>query len=187
MYMWQPGGETGVWNWRGSLEGLKSCRMWCYLQVDSVNIELDWVELKSGMHSWCLRIACGWCGWTDRYVGIGPRIICIHFLILNLESQCRFKLEDLMWPLPTPILITVLKPLNWHMWGLATISQATSRTCIQGVEIKKMLGLMYEAVFLSHVWANLHFNNHCSTLSPAVGVLRDFNRWLLGAHTLLLF
>ena len=31
--------------------------------------------------------------------------------------------------------ITILKPLNWHMWGLATISQATSRTCIQGVEI----------------------------------------------------
>lgn len=44
---------------------------------------------------------------------------------------------------------------------------------------------MYEAVFLSHVWANLHFNNHCSTLSPAVGVLRDFNRWLLGAHTVI--
>lgn len=133
--MWQPGFETGIWNWRGSLEELKSCRMWCYLQVDSVNIEMDWVELNSENSTQFNRIACAWCGRTDRHIGIGPTIIYIHFLVLNLETQCRFTLQHFMWPLPTPSLITVFKPFNCHMWVLATITHGCSRTCIQGVEV----------------------------------------------------
>ena len=133
--MWQPGFETGIWNWKGSLEGLRSYRMWCYLQVDNVNTELDWVELNPETHCWCLRIACAWCGRTDRHIGIGPTIIYIQFLVLNLETQCHFTLWHFVWPLPTPILITVFKPFNCHMWVLATIHHGCSRTCIQGVEV----------------------------------------------------
>ena len=133
--MWQSGGETGVWNWRGSLEGLKSHRMWCYLQVDSVNSELDWAELNSEMHCWCLRIGCVRCSRTDRRIGIGPQIIYIHFLILNLETQCHWTLQHFVCPLPTPSLTTVFKPFNCHMWGLATILHGCSRTCIQVGEV----------------------------------------------------
>ena len=96
-------------------------------------VGLSWVEFWDAL---LVPQNCLWvCGHTDRHTGIGPRIIYIHFLILNLETQCHWTLQHFVCPLPTPSLTTLFKPFNCHMWGLATILHGCSRTCIQAVEM----------------------------------------------------
>lgn len=141
-------------------------------------VGLSWTEFWDAL---LVSQNCLWLVWvkwqTCRNWPQNAQNTHIHFLILNLESQCCFTPYSTSWPLPTPSLTTVFKPFNCHMWGLATIRHGCSRTCIQAGEMfwsscKNLLSLLYEAVFLSNVWANLHFNNHCSTLSQQLGFER---------------
>ena len=99
-------------------------------------VGLSWIEFWDAL---LVSPNCLWVVWvkwqTCRNWPQNTKNSHIHFLILNLETQCRFTLQHFVWPLPTPSLITVFKPFNCHMWVLATITHGCSRTCIQGVEV----------------------------------------------------